>query len=214
MRFKAAFFDFGGVFTSSPFEAFNRYEAARGLPRDFIRRLNAANPDANAWARLERNACTVDEFCAAFEAEALALGHELAGMDVLALLAGELRPEMVTALRRARARFKTACLTNNVAMGEGPAMMRSAEKAREIAEIMALFDAVVESSRVGVRKPEPAFYRIACEAVGVAPEEVVYLDDLGVNLKPARAMGMTTVKVVSAGQAIGELEAHLGIALR
>lgn len=214
MRFKAVFFDFGGVFTSSPFEAFNRYEAERGLPRDFIRRLNAANPDANAWARLERNACTIDEFCTAFEAEARALGHEVSGREVLALLAGELRPEMVAALRRVRARYKTACLTNNVAMGEGPAMMRSPEKAAEIAEVMALFDAVIESSKVGVRKPEPAFYRLACEALGVEPGEVVFLDDLGVNLKPARAMGMTTVKVTSPGQAIAELEGLLGLPLR
>lgn len=214
MEFEAVFFDFGGVFTTSPFEAFNKYEAERGLPRDFIRQVNAANPDANAWARLERSSCTVDEFCAAFEAEARALGGEVAGREVLALLAGELRPEMVEALRRVGARCKTACLTNNVAMGQGPAMMRSAEEAGEIASVMALFDAVVESSKVGVRKPDPAFYRIACDSLGVAPQRVVYLDDLGVNLKPAREMGMTTIKVVSAGQAISELERLLGLALR
>lgn len=210
----AVLWDFGGVILSSPFEAFNRYEAERGLPRDFIRRLNAANPDDNAWARLERNACTVDEFCAAFEAEARAQGRELAGREVLALLAGELRPEMVEALRRARARFRTACLTNNVAMGEGPAMMRSAAKAAEIAAVMELFDAVIESSKVGRRKPEPEFYRIACEAVGVEPREVVFLDDLGVNLKPAREMGMTTIKVTDPVAAIAELETLLGLALR
>jgi putative hydrolase of the HAD superfamily len=209
----AVFFDFGGVFTSSPFEAFNRYEAERGLPRDFIRRLNAVNPDANAWARLERNACSVEEFCAAFEAEARAAGHELSAPEVLALLAGELRPEMVAALRRVRERWKTACLTNNVAMGEGPAMMRSPEKAAEIAAVMALFDAVIESSKAGVRKPDPAFYRLACETLGVAPEQVVFLDDLGVNLKPARDMGMTTIKVVSAPQAIADLERVLGVPL-
>jgi putative hydrolase of the HAD superfamily len=211
---QAVFFDFGGVFTSSPFEALNRYEAERGLPRDFIRRLNAVDPDANAWARLERNACSVEEFCAAFEAEARAAGHELSAPEVLALLAGELRPEMVAALRRVRERWKTACLTNNVAMGEGPAMMRSPEKAAEIAAVMALFDAVIESSKAGVRKPDPAFYRLACETLDVTPEQVVFLDDLGVNLKPARAMGMTTIKVVSAPQAIADLERVLGLALR
>jgi len=210
----AVFFDFGGVFTASPFDAFARYEAERGLPRDFIRRLNATDPDANAWARLERNACSVDEFCAAFEAEAAAAGQRLSGREVLALLAGELRPAMVAALRRVRGRWKTACLTNNVATGEGPAMMRSADKAAEIAAVMALFDAVIESSKAGVRKPDPAFYRLACEALAVAPDEVVFLDDLGVNLKPARAMGMTTIKVVSADQALGELERILGVALR
>lgn len=214
MAISAVFFDFGGVFTASPFDAFGRYEAERGLPRDFIRRLNATDPDANAWARLERNACSVDEFCAAFEAEARAAGQVVSGAEVLALLAGELRPEMVAALRRVRGRWKTACLTNNVAMGEGPAMMRSDEAAAEVAAVMALFDAVIESSKAGVRKPDPAFYRLACEALAVAPEEVVFLDDLGVNLKPARAMGMTTVKVASAVQALGELERILGVPLR
>lgn len=214
MAFKAVFFDFGGVFTSSPFDAFGRYEAERGLPRDFIRRVNATNPDANAWARLERNACSVDEFCAAFEAEAKAAGHAVSGREVLALLAGELRPEMVAALRRVRGRWKTACLTNNVAMGEGPAMMRAADKAAEVAAVMALFDAVIESSKAGVRKPDPAFYRLACDRLAVAPEDVVFLDDLGVNLKPAREMGMTTIKVASAAQAIGDLEWILGASLR
>lgn len=214
MAIRAVFFDFGGVFTSSPFDAFSRYEAERGLPRDFIRRVNATNPDANAWARLERNACTVDEFCSDFEAEARAAGHAVPGREVLALLVGELRPEMVAALRRVRERWKTACLTNNVAMGEGPAMMRSADKAAEIAAVMALFDAVIESSKAGVRKPDPAFYRLACDRLAVSPDEVVFLDDLGVNLKPARAMGMATIKVGSAAQAIGELERMLGTALR
>ena len=214
MTISTVFFDFGGVFTTSPFDAFSRYEAERGLPRDFIRRLNATDPDVNAWARLERNACSVDEFCAAFEAEAEAAGQRLSGREVLALLAGELRPEMVAALRRVRGRWKTACLTNNVAMGEGPAMMRSADKAAEIAAVMALFDAVIESSKAGVRKPDPAFYRLACERLAVAPEEVVFLDDLGVNLKSARAMGMTTIKVASAAQALDELERILGVPLR
>ena len=211
---RAVLWDFGGVILSSPFEAFNHYEAERGLPRDFIRRLNATNPDDNAWARLERGSVDLDEFCRLFEAEAVAQGFPIDAREILARLSGEVRPEMVATLKRVRTRYKTACLTNNVRSGEGPGMARSPERARQIAEIMTLFDHVVESSRVGVRKPEPRFYQIACDLLAIAPEEAVFLDDLGINLKPAKAMGMRTIKVSSAAQAIAELEGVLGHSLR
>jgi len=211
---RAVLFDFGGVFTTSPFAAFNRYEAASGLPRDLIRRLNATNADANAWARLERSEIGVEEFCGLFEAEARVAGHVVDAHAVLACLAGELQPEMVAALERVRGRFKTACLTNNARVGDGPGMARAPEAAAEIARVMTLFDAVIESSKVGVRKPEPRFYEIACETLRVPPAEAVFLDDLGVNLKPARAMGMRTIKVRSSAQALRELESALGLALR
>ena len=211
---RAVLFDFGGVFTTSPFEAFNRYEAKAGLQRDFIRSVNARNPDGNAWARLERGEIGVDKFVTLFEAEAAAAGHRLDARRVLGCLGGELRPEMVAALERIRPCFKTACLTNNTAAGERAGTARSAEAARAIARVMRRFDAVVESSKVGCRKPEPRFYEIACEALAVAPAEAVFLDDLGVNLKPARAMGMRTIKVNSPAQALRELEAVLRMRLR
>lgn len=211
---RAVLWDFGGVILSSPFEAFNRYEAERGLPRDFIRGVNAVNPDSNAWARLERSDIGVDAFDAMFRQESAARGHAIDGRDVLALLSGDVRPAMVDALRRVKARYKTACLTNNVLSGDGPGMARSPEKAAAIAEIMTLFDAVVESSRVGVRKPQPRFYEIACEMLAIAPTEAVFLDDLGINLKPAKALGMRTIKVTDPDVALDELEDHLGIALR
>jgi putative hydrolase of the HAD superfamily len=205
--FRAVLWDFGGVILSSPFDAFNRFEREQGLPADFIRTVNATNPDTNAWARLERNEITPVEFDAAFAADAAALGHQVRGSDVLALLAGDVRPEMVAALDAVRsAGYRTACLTNNVA-GEHA----SAERSERIASIMARFDAVVESSKVGVRKPEPRFYEIACDALGVTPDTCVFLDDLGINLKPAAAMGMTTIKVVSAEQALAELSSVLGL---
>ena len=121
---------------------------------------------------------------------------------------------MVEALHRVRKQFIMACLTNNVRSGSGPGMARSAEKAAQIADVMTLFHHVVESSQVGVRKPEPRFYEIACETAGVAPEHVVFLDDLGINLKPAKAMGMQTIKVLSADQALSDLEAVIQIPLR
>ncbi len=207
---KAVLWDFGGVILSSPFDAFRRYEAEHGLPIDFIRGVNTTNPHSNAWALLERDEITADQFDVLFADESSALGHRVRGADVLSLLAGEIRPEMVAMLDRVKdAGYKIACLTNNVLGGDGE---RVGDDARSVAvaAIMDRFDVIVESSRVGVRKPEPRFYEIACEMLGVRPDECVFLDDLGINLKPAAAMGMITIKVTSALQAIADLGATLG----
>ena len=210
----AVLWDFGGVILSSPFEAFRHYEREAGLPEDFIRSLNARNPDANAWAKMERSEVSLAEFVALFESEAREQGRELDGWRVLQALSGDIRPQMVEALRRCKAAFRVACITNNMKQGEGPGMARSADKAAAVAEIMALFEYVVESSKLGWRKPDPRIYRHACELLSVAPERCIYLDDLGVNLKPARAMGMRTIKVGDPDTAIAELEAMVGIPLR
>ncbi len=211
MAIRAAFFDFGGVVLSSPFEAFNRYEEDHDLPRDLIRTVNATDPDTNAWARYERSDVTFDEFCDLFEAECRAQGHEVSARQILPLLAGEVRPEMVEAVRRCREHLITACLTNNWVGFDDDA----ARQARSgLDEVLALFDHVIESSRVGIRKPDPRFYELACEIAGVEADEVVFLDDLGVNLKPARAMGMTTIKVDKPDQAIADLEAVVAFPLR
>ncbi|MEP7048187.1 MAG: HAD-IA family hydrolase [Ilumatobacteraceae bacterium] len=205
----AVLWDFGGVILTSPFEAFRRYEKQHGLPIDFIRSVNATDPHGNAWALLERNEISAEEFGDRFAGESTALGHRVAGADVLSLLAGDVRPEMVAMLDRVKAAdLRVACLTNNVVGGErhAPADARAAE----IAAIMDRFDVVVESSKVGVRKPEPRFYEIACEMLGVRPSDCVFLDDLGINLKPAAAMGMTTIKVIGAEQAIADLSVALG----
>ena len=208
----AVLWDFGGVILSSPFEAFNHYEHANGLPADFIRRVNATEPDINAWARLERAELDHEEFDIAFAAESKALGHEVPGADVLALLAGEVRLEMVRALDRVKAAgLKTACLTNNIVSRADGAM--AADARPEVSAVMERFDVVVESSKIGVRKPERAFYARACELLGVTPPECVFLDDLGINLKPAREMGMTTIKVGEPGPAIAELASVLALDL-
>ena len=209
---RAVFFDFGGVVLSSPFEAFNRYEADNAIPRDFIRRVNSVNPDSNAWARLERSELSPVDFDEVFATESEALGHRIPGSHILALLHGEIRPEMVRAIDTVkRLGFLTACLTNNVLSEPKEDSTLDADKRAAIAAILAKFDALIESSKVGVRKPEPSFYEIACSTVGVSPDECVFLDDLGINLKPAAAMGMTTVKVTGARQALDELGRILNV---
>lgn len=206
---RAVLWDFGGVILTSPFEAFNRYERDHDLPIDFIRSVNARDPHSNAWAGLERNDITPEEFDTAFAEESERLGHRVPGADVLTLLSGDVRPEMVVALDRViAAGLTTACVTNNVVSDDTAARARP-----DVAEVMARFDHVVESSKVGVRKPEPRFYEIACELADVEPVHCAFLDDLGINLKPARAMGMQTIKVISAAQALSELEAILGFEL-
>jgi putative hydrolase of the HAD superfamily len=204
---KAVLWDFGGVILTSPFEAFRRYETEHDLPLDFIRSVNTTDPHNNAWALMERNEVTPQQFDDLFAAESAALGYKVAGADVLMLLAGDVRPRMVALLDRVKAAgLHVACLTNNIVGGDSPDIARSTQ----IADIMARFDVIVESSKIGVRKPEPRFYEIACELLGVTPDECVFLDDLGINLKPAAAMGMATIKVNSEDQAIADLSAALG----
>ena len=209
--FEAVIWDFGGVLTSSPFEAFARFEIERGLPADIIRRTNAANHLENAWAKFERAEVDIETFDRRFAAESLALGAEVRGKDVLPLIAGELRPEMVEALRRIKAKFRTGCITNNLPAN---AIGSAGGRTLYIVEVMALFDHVIESARIGLRKPDPRIYRMMVEALGVDPKRCIYLDDLGVNLKPARELGMTTIKVTAAAQALAELEAATGLSLR
>jgi putative hydrolase of the HAD superfamily len=211
---RAVLFDFGGVILSSPIDGFRTYERQAGLPAGFIQRINTTNPDSNAWACMERGELDEATFHDRFQAEGLALGYRFDSRAVLARVSGTLRPEMVAVVRSCRARYRVACLTNNMRLRFGPAMAEDSGRAAEIAEVMALFEHVVESSKIGARKPELGFFQRACEIVGVAPEHCVFLDDLGINLKAARALGMTTIKVGDPAQAITDLEAVLGHPLR
>ena len=210
MAIEAVIFDFGGVLTSSPFEAFARYERERGLPVDIIRRTNAANHLENAWAKFERAEVDIETFDKLFAEESRALGAEVRGRDVLPLLQGDLRPEMVEALKRIKAQFKTGCITNNLPAN---AIGSMTGRSLYVAEVMVLFDHVIESAKIGLRKPDPRIYQLMVETLKVDPKACVYLDDLGVNLKPAREMGMTTIKVASGAQAIAELEKATGLKL-
>jgi len=203
----AVFFDLGGVVLDSPFDGFARYEEAAGLPAGFLRSLNATNPDTNAWARFERGEIGAEEFAVAFGAEAAAAGGWLDAREIFAMLSGRPRPAMVEAVRRCAARVPVGAITNNM-VG-----FSSGDGRPDLDEVLALFHVVVESSKVGLRKPDPRIYTLACDLLGVGPEEAVFLDDLGVNLKPARALGMHTIKVGDPATALVELEAAVGFPL-
>ena len=210
--FKGVFWDFGGVITSSPFERFNQLEQRLRIPHDFIRRVNAANPNGNAWARLERNEIDLTAFDSEFRAESRALGHEVPGDEVVAALAGQLRPSMVAALRTIQGRCVQGCLTNNMISNSDGSWVDNTPV--EVREVMEIFDFVQESSAEGLRKPEPEFYAMAMRKSGLDdPSQVVFLDDLGINLKPARAIGMRTIKVGDPQLALAELQELLGFAL-
>ena len=213
MALTAILWDFGGVFTTSPFEAFNTLEDSLGVPRDFIRMLNATNPDTNAWAQFESSSVSLDEFDRLFAAESKAKGHEIPGKDVVARLSGDLRPRMIEALKKIKSQYKVACITNNVKAGEGPGMSRNPDKAHQVGQVMELFDLVVESSVEGIRKPNPEIYKMTCERLAVQPEEALFIDDLGINLKPARALGMQTIKVLNEDQALADLAQATGLDL-
>lgn len=214
MAFAAVIFDFGGVITSSPFEAFNRLEAARGLPQNLVRTINTLNPDTNAWALFERAEIDAAAFDRLFAEEARALGHELDGASVLAVLAGAVRPAMVAALDRLKAEgFRLGCITNNVPTGHGAGMARSDDARDEMERIFARFEHVIESSKAGVRKPDPRIYLMMCEKLGLAPDACIYLDDLGINCKPAATLGMHAIKVTGGEQALADLGQVLGISL-
>ncbi len=211
MAIEAVIWDFGGVITSSPFEAFNRFERERGLPHNFVRTVNATNPDDNAWAKFERSEIDAANFDTLFADEAHALGQSVRGAEILALLSGDVRPGMVAALKACKAQFRVGCITNNVHTGKGAGMAATSEKAAQVAEVMSLFDAVIESSKVGVRKPDPRIYQMMCETLGVHPSACVYLDDLGINCKPAAGLGMQAIKVSGEAQALAALSAIVGL---
>ena len=199
MKYKAIIWDFGGVITSSPFDAFNEFEEVNGLPKDIIRIINSENPDMNAWAQFESNSITIDQFDDLFLKEAKTKGFDIKGRDIIKLLKGSIRENMVSFLRELKSNFKLGCITNNVK----PSSEENTDN--ETKEAMSIFDHVIESSIVGIRKPNPEIYMMSCDALNVSPDQCIYLDDLGINLKPARELGMTTIKVIQPEDAIQEV---------
>ena len=204
-KLEAILWDFGGVFTTSPFENFNLLEERCGAPRDFIRTLNSVNPTSNAWAQFESNQVSLEEFDELFAKESKLAGHEIRGKAVISMLSGDLRPKMVELLKLCKEQYKVACITNNVKAGRGPGMSTDDDKASKVSKVMALFDDVIESSIEGIRKPNPEIYKLACRRISVEPEKCLFIDDLGINLKPAKELGMKTIKVLSEAQALKDI---------
>ena len=206
MGIRGVIFDIGGVVVDSPLQAIRGYERDRGIAADAINRAVAASGERGAWSRLERGELALEEFYTPFEADCRAHGLAVDAREVLLRIQGAIgvRPAMLTAIERIRARgLRVGALTNNWrGEGSGPdPALRSH------------FDAFVESSAVGLRKPDPRIYELACRELGVAPAEAVFLDDIGYNLKAARALGMTTLKVEDPARALADLERLLGFPL-
>jgi len=192
---EAVIFDFGGVFTTSPLRNFALFEREHGLPEKFIGGVIKANHHENAWARFERSEIDLDVFDQLFAAETRAAGFEISGRTLVSLLSLQFHEEMIGALKKVKAAgFGTGCITNNLPGADTGAMLAAEVDRRRVADILASFDHVIESSKAGARKPEPRIYRMMCAALDVAPEACVFIDDLGINLKPAREMGMLTIK--------------------
>ena len=204
-KLEAILWDFGGVFTTSPFENFNLLEERCGAPRDFIRTLNSVNPTTNAWAQFESNQVSLEEFDELFAKESKLAGHEIRGKEVISMLSGDLRPKMVELLKLCKEQYRVACITNNVKAGRGPGMSSDDDKASKVSKVMALFDDVIESSVEGIRKPNPKIFKLACQRISVEPEKCLFIDDLGINLKPAKELGMKTIKVLSEAQALKDI---------
>lgn len=210
-RFSSIFWDFGGVITSSPFEAFNLFEKENNVPLDFIRKVNSTNPFNNAWAQLEESKISLKEFDLLFAKESKQLGREILGREVLSLLQGTIRPRIVAAIKKFKELgFLQACLTNNFDSGDRDISALD-DKNDERLKIMDLFDFVIESKEVGVRKPSDEFYELALTITKAIPEKTIFLDDLGINLKPAKLLKISTIKVISEQQALDELSNLTGI---
>ena len=211
LRFSSVFWDFGGVITSSPFEAFSNFELNNNLPKDFIRKVNSTNHKSNAWAQLEQSKINLEEFDVLFKNESKSLGYEVSGGQILNLLQGEIRPKMVNALEKLKKEnFTLACLTNNFNSGDKNQSALD-DINEERTKIMNNFDFIIESKELGIRKPDVEFYLKALEISGADPKKTIFLDDLGINLKPAKELGMTTIKVLDSHQALKELGNLVGI---
>jgi putative hydrolase of the HAD superfamily len=204
---EAVVFDIGGVVQDSPLHAIARYERDHGLPAHAINRAVVASGEAGAWSRLERGELTLSAWCAPFESDCRALGVHVDAARLMTYIAqaGRARPAMLRAIARLRERgLRVGALTNNWATDD-PSPPPNALRGH--------FDVFVESRAVGMRKPDPRIYRLVCEQLGITPPQAAFLDDIGANLKAARALGMHTIKVDEPGQALHELSALVGFDL-
>lgn len=210
MKRSAVLFDLGGVVLGSPLQAIRAYAESLGFEPDAINRVVARTAPNGAWSRLERGEIVLDAFFADFEGDCRDAGLAIDARAMMQRMAGATapRPAMLTAIARLRdSGFKTGALTNNWAHADGDGQRDGTRALR------GHFDVFVESSVEGLRKPDPAIYRLACARLDVSPERVIFLDDIGGNLKPAKALGMATIKVEDPAVALSELSQLVGIDL-
>ena len=201
MSYRAVIFDLGGVVLQSPLRIILRFERERGLPEGTVGRVIVSGGPDGTWAQLERGEISLEQFYQALDADAAAAGTPFSAAELLGAFdqMATVRPEMIDVIRGLRARdLKTAALTNN--------WVSRNQWYRLMGELQAEFDVFVESCKVGLRKPDPRIYELVLDELGVPAPDSIFLDDLGTNLKPARAMGMATIKVEDPNEALAELE--------
>jgi epoxide hydrolase-like predicted phosphatase len=190
----ALLIDWGGVLTTSMMGSFDAFSAREGLPEHAVRQAFRDDPAArDALIELECGRIAIT----AFEAR-LAKILEVDAIDLARRLTADVRPdrEMRAAVRAFHDQgVKTALVSNSWR--------------REDYDVHDLFDVVVLSGDLGIRKPDPEIYAVAVERLGVLPERCVFVDDLGGNLKPAKALGMTTIRHVATFDTIAQLKREL-----
>jgi len=203
LQHRAVIFDLGGVVLDSPFDAIATFERERGIPGGFVNRVIVDTGCAGAWSNLERGHFSLEEFFAPFERDCADAGHRLDARALMERIFGGLepRPVMLEAIRRIRSRGLTAAALTNNWRGDSSH------------ELVGYFDYFIESSVVGLHKPDPAIYQHTCAKIGIEPAEAIFLDDIGRNLKSAKALGMSTIKVGDPGEALRELQSLLGFPL-
>ena len=208
MEIKAVIFDLGGVVFESPMDVFVKFETRLGLPPNTLNRHIVNSGPDGAWAGLEKGRLSQAQFIDAFDRELSQAGLPVSTAELMAQITehAAVRPVMVEAIRTLRALgYKVAALTNNWLPDE--------DGRGGMDDFKAEFDVFVESSKSGLQKPDPRIYELACRELDLTPQEAVFLDDIGRNLKTARELGMTTIKVGDAQTALEELQGILGVRL-
>ena len=205
MTIKTIIFDFGGVITNSPIEGFKLLEEKHGYDKGIITNINMNNPDNNAWAKSERGEIDISTFLNEFEKEALLIGQRINAKEILQQLYGSLRENMINKIKllSTSKKYKLICLTNVL---KGVDIFTPKERVEAVKNVMSYFDIMYESYKLNMRKPEARIYQYILKELNIEPQETVFLDDLGMNLKSARQLGINTIKVIEPNDAIYELD--------
>ena len=205
MTIKTIIFDFGGVITNSPIDGFKLLEEKHGYDKGIITNINMNNPDNNAWAKSERGEIDINTFLEEFEKEALSIGQKINAKEILQQLYGSLRKNMINKIKLLSnsKKYKLICLTNVL---KGVDIFTPKERVEAVKNVMSYFDIIYESYKLNMRKPEARIYQYILKELNIEPQETVFLDDLGMNLKSARQLGINTIKVIDPNDALYQLD--------